>query len=63
MVFVFLELRPHIVFGIKLKISVFHKCQLSGSVKIFPIFLKTISAYYLLSLPKVSLYSAVCHIF
>lgn len=40
MVFVFLELRPYIAFGIKLKINVFHKCHQTRSVKIFPIFLK-----------------------
>lgn len=40
MVFVFLELRLYIAFGIKLKICVFHKRRQSRCVKIVPIFLK-----------------------
>lgn len=45
MVFVFLEPRLYIAFGIELKISVFHKCHQSRCVKICPVFLKTISTY------------------
>lgn len=52
MVFVFLELRLYIAFGIKLKIDVFHKCHQSRSVKIFQILLKTISTYYLILIAK-----------
>lgn len=47
MVFVFLELRPYVEFGIKLKINVFHKCHQTRSVKIFPIFLKKKNNYIL----------------
>jgi len=51
-VFAFVELRLHIVFGIKLKIDVFHNCHQRRSVKIFPIFLETISTYYLILIAK-----------
>lgn len=52
MVFVFLELMLYIAFGIKLKINVFHKCHQSRCVKIFPVFLRTISTYYLMLIAK-----------
>lgn len=52
MVFVFLELRLHVVLGIKLKITVFYKCHQSRCVKILPIFLRTISTYYLVPIAK-----------
>lgn len=51
-VFVFLELRLYVALGIKLKISVFYKCHQSRGAKIFPIFLKTISTYYLIPIAK-----------
>lgn len=52
MVLVFLELRPYIAFGIKLKSNEFHGCHQSRCVKIFLIFIRTILTYCFILIAK-----------